>query len=88
MKVDNTKYFTIALCKIGMLFIALGTIRSLAIHGDQLSFLLGLGGYLLVSMHVGALEKRWAIPKKHTLISGGLLAVAFLLLAYWLAFPG
>lgn len=87
MKVDNTKYFTIALCKIGMLAIALGTIRSLAIHGDQLSFLLGLGGYLLISIHVGALEKRWAIPKRHTLISGGIFIIIFLPIAYWLAFP-
>lgn len=87
MKPDNTKYFTIALCKIGMLFIAIGAIRSLSIHGDQLSFLFGFGGYLLVSMHVAALEKRWAIPKRHTLISGGIFIIIFLPIAYWLAFP-
>lgn len=81
------QYFNIVLCKAGMLLIGLGLIRAFSIHHDKLGFLLGFFGYILVSFHIQALEKRWEIPKKHTWISTGIFALIFLPLGYWLAFP-
>ncbi|MDE0583405.1 hypothetical protein ON064_10205 [Planococcus sp. A6] len=83
----KVQYFNIILCRAGMLLVGLGIIRALSIHQDQLSFLFGFSGFLLISVHVQALEKRWGIPKKHTWISTGIFALLFLPLAYWLAFP-
>lgn len=84
----KVQYFNIALCRAGMFLIGLGLIRALSIHQDQLSFLLGFGGFLMISIHIQALEKRWGIPKKYTWISTGIFALLFIPFAYWLAFPG
>lgn len=83
----KVQYFNMILCKAGMLLVGLGLIRVLSIHQDQLGFLLGFGGFLMISIHIQALEKRWDIPKKHTWISTGIFALLFIPLAYWLAFP-
>ena len=60
----KVQYFNIFLCRAGMLLIGLGLIRVLSIHQDQLGFLLGFGGFLMISIHIQALEKRWDILKK------------------------
>ncbi|MDE4085353.1 hypothetical protein PO902_09990 [Planococcus maritimus] len=83
----KVQYFNIILCKTGMLLIGLGLIRTFSIYQDKSSFFLGFFGYILVSIHIQSLEKRWGIPKKHTWISTGIFLLLFVPLAYWLAFP-
>lgn len=83
----KTQYFYLNICKIGLLFIALGLMRALSIHQDPLSYILGFIGCLLVIAHVKSLEKKWGVSKKYSLVSAGIFAVIFLPMAYWFAYP-
>ncbi|ANU20566.1 hypothetical protein BBI15_10230 [Planococcus plakortidis] len=83
----KAQYFHIALCKAGMLLVGLGLIRAFSIHFESTSFLLGFFGYIVVSVHIKMLEKRWGIPKKHTWIGNGIFMLLFLPLAYLVSIP-
>lgn len=83
----KAQYFYVTMCKIGLLFIALGIVRVLAIHQDGLGFTLGLIGFSLVIAHTKFVEKKWGITTKYLAFSTAVFTIAFVLLAYWLAFP-
>ena len=83
----KTRYFYITTCKIGLLLIALGVVRALSIYQDGLGFVLGLIGFSFVISHIKFVEKKWGIPKKHSVFSAIGFAVVFLPLAYWLGYP-
>lgn len=86
-EVKRNQYFYLLICQIGLLFIALVTIRALSIYQDALGFALGFIGFSFVTAHLKFVEKNWGISKKQSFFNTIGFILVFIPLAYGLSYP-